>query len=38
VAFAQALTDGLSIYDLGDAHAKQEMDQLIEELERKSWL
>lgn len=38
VAFAQALTDGLSIYSLGDAHAKQEIDQLVEELERKSWL
>lgn len=38
VAFAQALTDGLSIYNLGDAHAKQEMDHLIEELEMKSWL
>lgn len=38
VAFAQALTDGLSIYSLSDAHAKQEMDQLIEELEMKSWL
>lgn len=38
VVFAQALTDGLSVYNLADAHAKQEMDQLIEELERKSWL
>ena len=38
VVFAQALTDGLSVYNLDDAHAKQEMDQLIEELERKSWL
>jgi chromosome partitioning protein len=38
VAFAQALTDGLSIYNLSDAHAKQEMDQLVEELEMKSWL
>lgn len=38
VAFAQALTDGLSIYNLSDVHAKQEIDQLIEELEMKSWL
>ncbi len=38
VAFAQALTDGLSIYSLSDAHAKQEMNQLVEELEMKSWL
>ena len=38
VVFAQALTDGLSVYNLADAHAKQEMNQLIEELEMKSWL
>lgn len=38
VVFAQALTDGLSVYNLADAHSKQEMNQLIEELEMKSWL
>ena len=38
VVVAQALTDGLGVYNLADAHAKQEMNQLIEELEMKSWL
>lgn len=38
VAFAQALTDGVSVYDLGDANAKQEMNQLTDELEKASWL
>lgn len=38
VVFAQALTDGVSVYNLHDAQAKQEMDLLLKELERKAWL
>lgn len=38
VAFAQALTDGLSVYDLGDAAAKAEVDAVIAELENARWL
>jgi chromosome partitioning protein len=38
VAFAQALTDGLSIYDTADRVAKAEIDLLVGELERKSCL
>lgn len=35
VAFAQALTDGLSIYDTTDRAGKAEIDLLVGELERK---
>lgn len=38
VAFAQALTDGLSVYDLADASAKAEVDVVINELEAARWL
>jgi chromosome partitioning protein len=38
VAFAQALTDGLSVYDLADASAKAEVDAVINELEAARWL
>lgn len=38
VAFAQAMTDGLSVYDLADQVAKSEVDALINELELAKWL
>lgn len=38
VAFAQAMTDGLSVYDLPDSSAKAEVDALINELEAAKWL
>lgn len=38
VAFAQALTDGVSVYDLHDASAKAEVDAVISELEAARWL
>lgn len=38
VAFAQALTDGISIYDLADSQAKAEIDFVIQELERAKWV
>jgi len=38
VAFAQALTDGLSIYDTADRTGKAEIDLLVGELARKSCL
>lgn len=38
VAFAQALTDGLSIFDLADANAKAEIEALNAELETMQWL
>lgn len=38
VAFAQALTDGVSVYDLHDAAAKAEVDAVITELEAARWL
>lgn len=38
VAFAQAMTDGLSVYDLQDAAAKAEIDAVITELEEAKWL
>jgi chromosome partitioning protein len=38
VAFAQALTDGLSIYDTTDRTGRAEIDLLVDELERKSCL
>lgn len=38
VAFAQALTDGLSIYETADGAGKKEINSLITELKEKSWL
>ena len=38
VAFAQALTDGVSVYDLHDASAKADIDAVILELETARWL
>ncbi len=38
VAFAQAMTDGLSVYDLADPSAKAEVDAVITELENARWL
>lgn len=38
VAFAQALTDGVSVYDLQDGQAKAEIDFVIQELEKASWV
>ena len=38
VAFAQALTDGVSVYDLNDQAAKAEVDAVIAELEAAKWL
>jgi chromosome partitioning protein len=38
VSFAQALTDGVSVYDLHDAAAKAEVDAVITELEAARWL
>ena len=38
IAFAQALTDGLSIYDTADRTGRAEIDLLVGELERKSCL
>lgn len=38
VSFAQALTDGVSVYDLHDTAAKAEVDAVITELEAARWL
>lgn len=38
VAFAQALTDGVSVYDQADAQAKIEIDSVINEMEAAKWL
>jgi chromosome partitioning protein len=38
VAFAQALTDGISVYDLADGQAKAEIDFVIQELEKAKWV
>ena len=38
VSFAQALTDGVSVYDLHDTAAKAEVDAVINELEAARWL
>lgn len=38
VAFAQSVTDGLSVYDLADNVAKSEIDALIKELGDAKWL
>ncbi len=38
VAFAQALTDGVSVYDLADGQAKAEIDFVIQEMEKARWV
>lgn len=38
VAYAQALTDGLSVYDLADGQAKAEIDFVVKELKEAGWL
>ena len=38
VAFAQALTDGLSVYDLADGQAKTEIDAVLTEMEAARWV
>ena len=38
IVFAQSLTDGVSVYDLGDAAAKTEIDALTTELETLRWV
>lgn len=38
VAFAQALTDGVSVFDLSDSLAKSEISAIITELEAARWL
>lgn len=38
VAFAQALTDGLSVFDLADTAAQAEITNIINELEDAKWL
>lgn len=37
-AYAQALTDGLSVYDLANAEAKADIDAVLAELEGAGWL
>ena len=37
-AFAQALTDGVSVFDLADTAAQAEINQVINELETAKWL
>jgi chromosome partitioning protein len=38
VAFAQALTDGVSVYELSDGQAKSEIDRVLKELEAAKWV
>ena len=38
VAFAQALTDGVSVFDLSDTTAQNEILNIINELEAARWL
>lgn len=38
VAYAQALSDGVSIFDTGDSAAKAEIDLIVQELEELKWL
>lgn len=38
IVFAQALTDGLSVFDLADATAKAEIAAVINEMEEAKWL
>ena len=37
-AFAQAMTDGLSVFDLADQNARNEINNVINELEAAKWL
>lgn len=38
IAFAQAMTDGVSVFELSDELAKNEVNKVIEELEAAKWL
>lgn len=38
IAFAQAMTDGLSVYDLNDAAAKSEIDAVLTEMRSARWV
>lgn len=38
VAYAQALTDGVSVYETRDGQAKAEIDLVLQELEAAEWL
>jgi chromosome partitioning protein len=38
VSYAQAMSDGLSVFDTGDSAAKAEIDLLVDELEALKWL
>lgn len=38
IAFAQALTDGVSVFDLGDTAAQNEINSVITEMEAARWL
>lgn len=38
IAFAQAMTDGVSVFDLADSTAQQEINNVITELETAKWL
>lgn len=38
VSYAQALADGVSVYETHDSTAKAEIDFIIQELEKASWL
>lgn len=38
IAFAQALTDGISVFDLGDTAAQNEINSVITEMEAARWL
>lgn len=38
VSFAQAMTDGLSVYDLNDAAAKAEIDAVLNEMRGAKWV
>lgn len=37
-SFARSMTDGFSVYELGDSLAKAEIDSVIQELEAAKWL
>ena len=38
VSYAQALTDGVSVYETRDGQAKAEIDLIVKELETAEWL
>ena len=38
VAFAQALTDGMSIYETQDSQGKSEINSLLKEMEEAEWV